>query len=55
MGLSRSKKAVLLGTVAYRAGRPLEWDGKNLRATNAPEAMKYLRREYRKGWELNFG
>jgi hypothetical protein len=48
-------ETVLLGTVAYRVGKPLEWDAKNLRATNAPEAMKYLRREYRKGWELNFG
>ena len=48
-------ETVLLGTVAYRVGKTLEWDAKNLRATNAPEAQKYLRREYRKGWELNFG
>jgi predicted dehydrogenase len=48
-------ETVLLGTVAYRVGKPLEWDAKNLRATNAPEAQKFLRREYRKGWELNFG
>ena len=48
-------ETVLLGTVAYRAGKTLEWDAKNLRATNAPEATKYLRREYRKGWELNVG
>jgi len=48
-------ETVLLGTVAYRVGKPLEWDAKNLRATNAPEAMKYLRRDYRNGWELNFG
>lgn len=48
-------EAVLLGTVAYRVGKTLEWEAKNLRATNAPEATKYLRREYRKGWELNVG
>jgi predicted dehydrogenase len=48
-------ETVLLGNVSYRLGKPLEWDAKNLRATNAPEAMKFLRREYRKGWELNVG
>ena len=45
-------EAVLLGVVSYRCGSPLEWDAKNLKATNAPEADKYLRREYRKGWTL---
>ena len=45
-------EAVLLGNVAYRTGKPLEWDAKNLRATNAPEAAKFIRREYRKGWDL---
>jgi len=45
-------EAVLLGAVAHRVGKPLEWDAKSLRATNAPEAEKFLRREYRKGWEL---
>jgi predicted dehydrogenase len=41
-----------LGNVAYRAGKKLEWDAENLRARNAPEATKYIQREYRKGWEL---
>jgi predicted dehydrogenase len=45
-------ETVLLGTAAYRAGTPLEWDAKTLKATNAPEAGQYLRRSYRKGWEL---
>jgi hypothetical protein len=45
-------EAVLLGNVAYRTGKPLEWDAKNLRATNAPEASKFIRRQYRKGWDL---
>jgi predicted dehydrogenase len=42
-----------LGNVAYRAGRKLEWDAKNLRFPNAPEAEKYLGREYRTGWSLS--
>ena len=48
-------ETVLLGNVAFRTGKALEWDAAKLRATNAPEAEKFLRREYRKGWELNFG
>jgi len=42
----------LLGTVAFRAGKKLEWDPVNLRASNCPEADRFLRREYRKGWTL---
>lgn len=45
-------EAVLLGNVAYRAGKPLEWDAQNMKFTNAPEADQYLHYEYRKGWEL---
>jgi hypothetical protein len=40
-----------LGNVAYRTGKKIEWDYQNLRATNAPEAAPFLKREYRKGWE----
>jgi predicted dehydrogenase len=43
----------LLALVAYRVGRKLEWDAKNLKATNCPEADKYIRKEYREGWVLN--
>ncbi len=43
---------VNLGTVALRAGKKVQFDSENLTITNAPEANKYLRREYRKGWEL---
>jgi hypothetical protein len=40
-----------LGNVAYRTGKKIEWDYKNLRATNAPEAAPFIKRpEYRKGW-----
>ena len=39
--------------VAYRVGRKLEWDSANLRATNAPEAAPFIRREYRPGWSLS--
>lgn len=41
-----------LGNVAYRVGKKLHWDAKSMRATNAPEADPFIRREYRKGWSL---
>jgi len=42
----------LLGTVAFRVGKKLQWDAKKLKATNCPEADRYIRKEYRPGWEL---
>jgi len=33
-------------------GKKLEWDVEKMECTNAPEVNKYLRREYRKGWEV---
>jgi predicted dehydrogenase len=45
-------EAVLLGNVAYRAGKKIEWDAQALAAKNAPEAAPFIRREYRKGWSL---
>ncbi len=41
-----------LGNVAFRAGKKLEWDSKNMKATNCPEADQFLGREPRKGWSL---
>ncbi|MBL8849534.1 MAG: Gfo/Idh/MocA family oxidoreductase [Planctomycetaceae bacterium] len=45
-------ETVLLGTVAYRLGRPIEWDAIELTATNAPDAATIIHQPYRKGWEL---
>jgi predicted dehydrogenase len=42
----------LLGTVALRAGKKLEWDAKQLKATNCPEADRFIRRQYREGWTI---
>lgn len=47
-------ETVLLGTVAYRSGKALDWDGDKLVATNCPEAEQYIRQaEYRKGWGMD--
>ncbi len=43
---------VLLGNLAVRLGKKIEWDAKALKATNAPEADELIRRTYRRGWGL---
>jgi predicted dehydrogenase len=42
---------VLLGNVAMRAQRKITWDSARM-TTDVPGAAQFLRREYRKGWEL---
>ena len=44
---------MLLGLVAYRVGKKLEYDGAAGKVTNAPEANEFLSRKYRDGWVLN--
>lgn len=46
-------EAVLLGNIALRTGRPVRWDAENLAIIGDPEANRYLRRNYRKGWEVD--
>jgi len=41
---------VLLGNLAIRTGKKIEWDAVNLRAIDNPEADQYIRTPYRKGW-----
>jgi len=45
-------EACQLGNVAKRVDARILWDAKNLKVTNIPEADKYIRTEYRKGWSL---
>ena len=44
---------MLLGLVAHRAGKRIEYDPATGRVTNAPEANEWLKRSYRPGWNLN--
>ncbi len=41
-----------LGNVAFRTGKKLIWNAAEMRAENAPEADRFLKREYRSGWKL---
>ena len=45
-------EVVLLGNLAVWAGKKIEWDPKEQKATNAPEVEKMIRKDYRSGWEL---
>jgi hypothetical protein len=48
---SKLTEAILLGNIAYRAGRRLEWDAVAMRFPNCPEAERYIHYDYREGWE----
>ncbi|HVX11080.1 MAG TPA: Gfo/Idh/MocA family oxidoreductase [Pirellulales bacterium] len=45
-------ETMLLGNVAVRVGKPLEYDAENVRVTNCPEAAAFISPAYRKGWEI---
>jgi hypothetical protein len=45
-------ETALLGNVAYRVGRKLEWDFEKMKAVNCPEADPLLHHHYRSGWAL---
>ena len=45
-------ETALLGNVAYRVGKKLEWDFASLKATNCPEADEFIQHQYRRGWKI---
>jgi len=45
-------ETVLLGVVAYRTGKELQFDAERLATPNAPEAEQFIRLKYRDGWVL---
>ncbi len=45
-------EAFLLGNIAIKTGKKLDWDGPGLKVTNVPEANKLVQTEYRRGWEV---
>lgn len=49
---ARLSETVLLGNVALRAGKKIEWDSAKLQVTNDSAANQHVTRDYRKGWEL---
>ncbi len=49
---ARLTEIVLLGNVALRSKKLIQWDGPAMKITNSPESEKFLKDEYRKGWEI---
>ena len=45
-------EAVLLGNVAFRCGKTLNWDAEHLTATGCPEADALITKPHRAGWEV---
>ena len=45
-------ETALLGNVAFRVGKKLEWDFEKLKATNCGEADEFIQHHYRRGWKI---
>jgi hypothetical protein len=45
-------ETILLGNVAMRVGKKLEWDGPNMRVKNVAEAEQFIKPHFRQGWTL---
>lgn len=48
----RMVETALVGTIAARTARVLEWNSRNLRITNDARANEYVNPPYRAGWSL---
>ena len=49
----RENKEKEVKEIEITSGPKLEWDAKNLKAANHPEADKFITKTYRPGWVLN--
>jgi predicted dehydrogenase len=49
---ARLTEIALVGALALRTGRPIDWDAVNLKAKGLPEADPLIKENYRKGWEI---
>ena len=51
---TRLTEFTILGNLAQKAGagNKVQWDGKNMKVTNIPALNAWVKREYRKGWQI---
>lgn len=49
---ARLTETMVLGCVAIKTGKKIEWDHENMKAINCPEADPFIKRENRSGWTL---
>ena len=45
-------ESLLLGNLALRAGGRIEWNAHKMEAKNCPQADRFIRPRFRKGWKL---
>lgn len=45
-------EALLVGNLAVRLQKPIQWDSASMKATNAPEADPLIRKTYRDGFGI---
>lgn len=45
-------ETILLGNVALRVGKKMEWNGEAMKSPNCPEAAQYINPEYHNGYKL---
>ncbi|MGH9162988.1 MAG: Gfo/Idh/MocA family protein [Vicinamibacteraceae bacterium] len=45
-------EALLVGLLAVRTGRTIDWDAENMRAKGVPEAEPLIKPDFRPGWEV---
>lgn len=45
-------EALLVGLLAQRTGQPIQWDAARMKAKGLPQADRYIRPDFRRGWEL---
>jgi len=45
-------ESLLLGNVALRAGKTIQWDRDGMRAIGCPEADPFVRPQFRAGWSF---
>jgi len=49
----RLTETVLLGVVALKVGGRIEWDAENMKVKGNPDADKFIKRDYRKGFSIH--
>ena len=45
-------EALLVGNLALRTGKPIDWDSARMRAVNCPDADPFIHPDLRSGWRL---
>jgi predicted dehydrogenase len=49
---ARLTEGLLVGQLAIRVGKKIEWDEKQMQATGCPEANAFIQPQFRSGWEV---